>query len=121
MVFIDRCSGHVQESVVVRVTITTLSSSTEGRHYDVAHVAIEGGPHPLTYGPADFQFTASDGQIYDALTTASSEISDKILSSGTVANDEVEGDVIFDVPNGGGEVTYISELGGQPLVWPTTS
>ncbi len=64
---------------------------------------------------------ASDGQTYDALTTTLPESSDKILGRGTVADDEVQGDVIFDVPNGGGKITYTSELGGEPVVWPTSS
>lgn len=122
MVFIDRCSGNVQQGIVVRVTITTLRSSTEDRHYDVAHVAIEGGPHPVTYGPADFHFTTSDGQTYEALTTTLPESSAKALGRGTlVPGDEAQGDVIFDVPNGGGKVTYTSEIGGNSVAWPASS
>lgn len=125
---IDRCSGKVLEGIAVRVTITSISStpisspSTAASHYAVAHVETEGGPFAVPYGPADFHFISSNGRTYDAMGTELPESSDKILAQARlVPGNEAQGDVIFEVPTGAGEVTYESEIDGNSATWPTSS
>ena len=73
-------------------------------------------------GRADFRFVAANGRTYDPVTATTPEPAAKVLGPGTlVPGVEAVGDVIFDVPNGGGKVTYRSELGGSTLAWPTSS
>jgi hypothetical protein len=120
LILVDACG--LREGILVHVTITSTPTPLGAdRHYDIAHVAIQNSGVPLPYGPGDFQFLASNGQRYDATSATLPESTNKTLGPGTLRNAEVQGDVIFDVPTGGGTVTYTSELGGNPMVWPTGS
>jgi hypothetical protein len=120
--FYDYCTQKTTQVILLHVTISVLNPESADRHYEVAHVAIETGGHPLPYGPADFRFVAANGHTYDPVTATTPEPSTKVLGPGTLAAGvEAVGDVIFDVPKGGGKVTYRSELGGSTLAWPTSS
>ena len=110
--FFDFCTEKMTQVILVHITNTVLKSASAGRQYEVAHVTIESGGRPLHYGPADFRYVAANGETYDPLTKTMPEPAQKILGRGTlVAGNEAAGDVVFDVPNGSGKVTFRSELG----------
>jgi hypothetical protein len=114
--FYNACG--IAETILVRVTSTaTPNSSASGSHYVIASVTIENYGTPLHYGPADFHFVASDGQVFPVAVARLPESKGNALAPGTLLNAEVRGTVTFDVPSGAGQITYQSEAGGHPFSW----
>jgi hypothetical protein len=105
-------------TVFVYITIATYHQvgaapsvrTPECGEYEVAHVRLYDRTGSYTYDYRDLTFTSGAGNSYNPLPAPDAELAfGPPLGSGTLNQGQsAEGFVAFDVPAGGGEVTYFN-------------
>ena len=118
----DQCGDVHAMDVNVAVT-SRLDASAQRGEYEVVHVTlvVRSGPAE-SYSPTDFRFVAKNGQAYaPAAAIATTGGADQLTAGVLAGGRSIAGDVVFDVPPGGGTVTFTSELAGSHATWPAPS
>ena len=92
--------------------------------YEVATIWLtDAGGLNLPYKPSDFEFKSKNGRIYPpvAASSAPREVVLPLGEAELTAGKSVVGRLIFDVPRGGGSITYSNETTGRNASWTTNT
>lgn len=107
-----------------RITVTVTSqpdaassqSSAAATELEVAHVKIQVQSGRYPYSDEEFKYLSVDGNVYPPVAAA--EVRDALGSGIVSAGRSVQGDIVFRVPLGGGQV-QIYDLGTASFGWKT--
>lgn len=107
-----------------RITMTVTSqpdeasspSSAAATELEVAHVKIQVQSGRYPYSGEEFKYLSVDGNVYPPVAAA--EVRDALGSGMVSADRTVQGDIVFRVPLGGGQV-QIYDLGTASFGWKT--
>ena len=112
----------------ITVTITAepdeSSSPNAGpaTEYEVALVKISGHSGAFHYTDQDFKYLSAGGGLYPPVVGADAGRFGEALGSGTVGPGQTaQGDVVFHVPTGGGQVQFYYGYVGGPGTWRSTT
>ena len=119
----NACSSLQAEIAYVSIAVAPdATSSSGGAEFEVATVWLAVAGLPLQYSRSDFRFTGHDHRVYQPTTPNPSPNGLPPVGSGTMGNGgKVIGVVVFEVPPGGGTITYTNELTGGTASWITTT
>jgi len=107
-----------------RITVTVTSqpdeassqSSAAATEFEVAHVKIQVQSGTYPYRAENFKYLSVDGNVYPPI--AATGVGDALGSGMVSAGRSVQGDIVFRVPLGGGQV-QIYDLGTASFGWKT--
>lgn len=112
--------GHTLRLVMITLSVTPspdATTSPDGTIRKIAHVRIQDSGQPFRYAVSDFRFVAANGVVYEPVQDDAAT-SEPLPTSGSLTDGEtVNGELMFDVPRGGGKVELFDQSNSKRAVW----